>query len=77
MTLMGWQHEEHGFEHEGRDDSIVEGYEESARKLWAAHVADVVAHGTSVLRVDEDGMRRAWDRAVARRDDGRTGKGGI
>jgi hypothetical protein len=49
------------------DDSIADGYEESARKIWAAHVADVREHGTPVLRCDEDGMRRAWDRAVARR----------
>jgi hypothetical protein len=50
-----------------RDDSISEGYEESARKIWAAHVADVRTHGMPLLRVDEDGMRAAWDRAVARR----------
>jgi hypothetical protein len=49
------------------DDSIIEGYEESARKIWLAHVADMREHGASVLRVDEDGMRLAWDRAVARR----------
>lgn len=52
----------------GRDDSIIEGYEESARKIWVAHVAEVRAHGMPMLRVDEDGMRAAWDRAVARRD---------
>jgi hypothetical protein len=49
------------------DDSIIEGYEESARKIWAAHVADVREHGAPVLRVDEEGMRLAWDRALARR----------
>lgn len=52
----------------GRDASIVEGYEESARKIWAAHVAEVRAHGMPILRVDQDGMQRAWDRAVARRE---------
>lgn len=50
----------------GRDDSISEGYEESARKIWVAHVADVRTHGMPILRVDEDGMRAAWDRAVRR-----------
>lgn len=52
----------------GADDSIVEGYEESARKLWLAHVRDIREHGSPRLRVDEDGMHRAWDRAVARRE---------
>lgn len=59
---------------QGRDDSIAEGYEESARKIWLAHVADVREHGAPMLRVDEDGMRRAWDRAVARRVDERKNK---
>jgi hypothetical protein len=52
---------------QGRDESICEGYEESARKIWLAHVADVRKNGMPILRVDEDGLHAAWDRAVARR----------
>lgn len=37
------------------------------KTIWAAHVADVRKHGAPILRVDEDGMRGAWDRAIARR----------
>jgi hypothetical protein len=50
----------------GSSDEVVAGYEESARKVWRAHVDDVAKNGKPRLRVDEDGFREAWNAKRAR-----------
>ena len=45
----------------GLSDEVIEGYEESARKIWRAHVEQIRKDGDPRLHVDEDGYRWALE----------------
>ena len=50
----------------GQPDEIAEGYEESGRKLWQAHVEEIRKNGAPRLHIDQDGYRWAVQRREAR-----------
>ena len=49
----------------GQPDEIVEGYEETARKMWRAHAESMRENGAPLLRIDQDGYLEALRRRSA------------